>query len=298
MNETKYIPPATQHELDNPAPEGQGLRHNQNVRIAKTLASNGFTADEIVARCTNGQPENEVRKIAEWAVDHPGDPTPQPGHGNGSKPQPAQPTGYHPNDIKDNVRNLLDGLPKVEPSDILNASPEKIPADPRGQASLFLSKLYQPTDLLNIVTDLSNRGETLTTAEWLTRFQSGIPTGPGGAYLRMNPLTNTTGVADADVAAFRFALIECDCLPGPEQGALAMKLRRFCPLSPSCQPGASPYTPELRSTPPILRHTANRLKSCWTGLRRMALTWPTKTQAACRGCREPCAATSCKRFYT
>jgi hypothetical protein len=190
-----YIPPATQRELDNPAPEGQGLRHNQTRKIAYSLAGNGFSADEIVRMNTNGLPEDEVRKLAEWAISQNPEPS-KPSSlsqtsnnavtyrhqiGNGNQTVNDTPGRYCPADCKWNLERFLDGM-TATPLDIGNASPVKVPADPREQASLLLSQLYQPGELVNIVTNATtegkpgNRGETLTVTEWLLTQIMVIPT--------------------------------------------------------------------------------------------------------------------------
>lgn len=246
---TRYIPPATQRELDNPVPEGQGQRHNQTRKIAYSLAGNGYSANEIVRMNTNGLPDDEVRQLAEWAISQnpesskPYNPpktsndavTYRHHTGNGNQTGNNAPVGFCPADCNLNLERFLDGKTAM-PLDIGNASPVKVPGDPREQASLLLSQLYQPGELVNIVTEATNegkpgnRGETLTVTEWLTRFKAGVPTGTAGAWLRMNPLTNTTGVADADVADFRYALVEKDGSSLDMQGAFIMELRRVLPI--------------------------------------------------------------------
>ena len=53
--------------------------------------------------------------------------------------------------------------------------------------------------------------------------QGGVDESEAGGWLRMNPVDGQ-GIADANVTAFRFALLECDTLPLEMQWALFAKL--------------------------------------------------------------------------
>jgi len=111
--------------------------------------------------------------------------------------------------------------------------------------SALLNNLFQPTELVNIVCDSveiktaagktkhnpKGYGETKSAADWMVDVQSnGVPQGDAGAWLRMNPLDGK-GVADKNVAAFRFALVESDILPLDLQLSLGWWLRAIAPIA-------------------------------------------------------------------
>ena len=240
---TAFIPPATASELANPAPAGQGRRHLQALKIACSLAGNGHRADEIATKlAVTDLPGQEIQDIADWATKQgfsPSKPSNQSAIGNYRQPKGNQRkntdrTEYAPADCQWNASSLLAGY-SASPRDVGSASPTPITTEPITSATSFLSSLYSPGEQLNIVVFANaegkpaNRGETLTVTEWLTRFQSGIPSGSNGAWLRPNPMTGT-GINDKDVAAYRFCLVESDHLTLAQQGALAMKLKELLPI--------------------------------------------------------------------
>jgi hypothetical protein len=59
--------------------------------------------------------------------------------------------------------------------------------------------------------------------EWEKRLLNPATWQAGGAWLRMNPMDGQ-GVADVNVTAFRYALIECDAVPLELQLSLLAKL--------------------------------------------------------------------------
>ena len=68
-----------------------------------------------------------------------------------------------------------------------------------------------------------SKGNTLSRAEWLRDIAgNGVPQREAGAWVRMNPLDGA-GVADSNVMAFRFALLEFDALaPGLQIALFAL----------------------------------------------------------------------------
>lgn len=100
------------------------------------------------------------------------------------------------------------------------------------QGAYLIDQLFEPGEFVNIVTHSivesgkarpGDAGLTLERNEWETRLLDPMPTQPGGAWLRMNPLDGQ-GITDANVTRFRFALIECDDIPLKLQIALLAKL--------------------------------------------------------------------------
>lgn len=136
------------------------------------------------------------------------------------------------------VENYLRGF-RCTADDIRAASPCKLPAiiQPGGehwhrQGAYLISQLFAEHEFANIVTESiiadgkarpGNGGVTLAQNEWQVRLLEPLPPRPGGAWLRMNPLDGQ-GIGDANVTAYRFALVEIDCIPIDFQLALFAKL--------------------------------------------------------------------------
>jgi hypothetical protein len=123
-------------------------------------------------------------------------------------------------------------------AELAGVSPVSLDGDPRFDGALLVGNLYAPGELVNFVTECETaieksgevkarpvgRGITLERDALVARFENGgSDTGQGGAWLRMNPLDGR-GVADVNVTAFRFALLESDKLPVELQLALFAKL--------------------------------------------------------------------------
>jgi hypothetical protein len=122
--------------------------------------------------------------------------------------------------------------------DLAGASPVSLDGDPRFDGALLVGNLYAPGELVNFVTAYETaiekggeakarpvgRGITVERDALVARFENGgSDTGKGGAWLRMNPVDGR-GVADVNVTAFRFALLESDKLPVELQLALFARL--------------------------------------------------------------------------
>jgi hypothetical protein len=123
-------------------------------------------------------------------------------------------------------------------ADVMAASPLQPPEDGRGDGALLVSSLYQPGELVNYVTDFieeadqtgvvkarpRGKGITLERDELVARLNITRPDASrAGGWLRMNPVDGR-GIADANVAAWRFALLESDELPTELQLALFVRL--------------------------------------------------------------------------
>jgi hypothetical protein len=134
------------------------------------------------------------------------------------------------------VENFLKGF-RCSACDLIAASSCKIPplicgAHFHRQGAYLIDQLFEPGELVNIVTNSivengkarpGDGGLTLERNEWEKRLLNSATWQAGGAWLRMNPMDGR-GVADVNVTAFRFALIECDAIPFELQMPLLAKL--------------------------------------------------------------------------
>jgi hypothetical protein len=112
-------------------------------------------------------------------------------------------------------------------------SPIRPPEDWTRDGECLTAFLYEPHELVNVVVDFQldadgkarpiGKGVTLPRNEMIRRLRRGDLHSKAGGWLRMNPLDGN-GIADANVTAFRFALVEFDDLPFPLQLSLVSKL--------------------------------------------------------------------------
>jgi len=229
------------------AVSGQG-GHNQTFAVACALV-HGFALSESDAlailteyngRCSPPWTERELVHKLQSAV-HARHDKPR-GHliGDGAisfyTPAPVRPTPVKI-DPATAVENFLRGF-RCTAADLVAASTCKIPPLICGphfhrQGAYLIDQLFGPGELVNIVTNCivengksrpGDAGETLERNEWEGRLLEPAPAQQGGVWLRMNPLDGK-GVADANVTAFRFALVEIDCVPVELQLALLAKLK-------------------------------------------------------------------------
>jgi hypothetical protein len=118
--------------------------------------------------------------------------------------------------------------------DLWEASPIRPPDDWTMDALALVAFLFEPGEQINFVTAFmvdddgkatpKGKGETVDRDVLLARWRKeGMPRSNVGGWLRMNPLDGE-GVTDANVTAFRFALIECDAVPVELQLSLLTKL--------------------------------------------------------------------------
>jgi hypothetical protein len=129
------------------------------------------------------------------------------------------------------VENFLRGF-KCDEADLWEASPVRPPDDWILDAIVLLETLYQPREQINFVTAYElnggkarpiGLGETVERDTLIGRWRKQMPRSEAGGWLRMNPMDGR-GVADVNVTAFRFALIECDVIPLELQMPLLAKL--------------------------------------------------------------------------
>jgi len=131
------------------------------------------------------------------------------------------------------VENYLRSF-RAEEVEVWEASPIRPPDDWTCDASLLVETLYRPEEQINFVTDFSvgedgkakpnGCGVTMERDALLAHWREHrVPRSEAGGWLRMNPVDGQ-GVKDANIAAFRFALLECDELPVELQLSLFTRL--------------------------------------------------------------------------
>ena len=224
---------ATREKLANPAPKGQ--RHAQITEIVCSMVATGFDGDAIFQKLRpNYGPDvsdGEIIGVIRWAQNRI-QPGIKPGVNGGStfsaKRFTKNPVSGFGNNPETAVNRLLNGR-TVDEAELFEASPVPLPADWRADFSLFLEALFSAEEKINIVTAYGQKegkahpvgkGKTLSRNEWLSEIaHAGPPQGEAGAWIRMNPMDGE-GVADANVRACRFCLLECDALAPALQLAL------------------------------------------------------------------------------
>jgi hypothetical protein len=238
MNHAPYVPAKTRVELATPAPTGG--RHAQIVKVVASLVGQGFNADAVFAQARAMYdatvPDREIAGVIQWATRQNFTPcTPRfTNQRIQSKPMPPPLT-----DPAAAITKFLDG-DNTNEADLWDASPWRPLEDWRVDAIMFLAGMYHAGELVNIVTDYTvnehgkaNPSGTGLTLERDTMMQhlrdKGTPQSKAGAWLRMNPLDGR-GVADANVTAHRFALLEIDTVPVEQQISVFAKL----PLPINC----------------------------------------------------------------
>jgi hypothetical protein len=118
--------------------------------------------------------------------------------------------------------------------DLWEASPIRPPDDWTKDALALVECFYRSGERINFVTAFTvdkdgkatpkSKGETVERDALVVRWrEERMPRSEAGGWLRMNPLDGQ-GVADGNVTAFRFALLECDSVPLELQMSLLAKL--------------------------------------------------------------------------
>ena len=122
--------------------------------------------------------------------------------------------------------------------DLTEASPVRLEGEWKYDGAVIVGALYQPGEQINFVTDFEPTPErngkskarpkgcglTIERDQLVARFtENGTESSEAGGWLRMNPLDGQ-GIADANVTAFRFALLESDTLPLDLQLSLFARL--------------------------------------------------------------------------
>jgi hypothetical protein len=258
------LPPGTVSKLIASHPEG--TRHQAKLELAMEMLGNGLTESAVevtlIEKFPNAAPK-EILNVIRWAAAH--NPGPSAGKVSprndffhrsptfikveGPAPKPK------PNAAMRACENWLNGRSATE-QDLYAASPIKPDRDDFTQdAQTLIESLYTATDYLNIVCaySLNNHGKAnpkgsgkcLPCLDWCRWFHAkGVPQTRAGAWLRPNPVSGTGSgfdgaVMDADVTAFRFLLLESDCLPFPLQLSAIASFR--LPVAAVLTSGGSSY---------------------------------------------------------
>lgn len=248
MNAAPYIPPKTIEEMANPAAPGN--RHAQMIKIAVSLVGNGMGDEAIFAQLRATYPEDktdkEIRDVIEWA--HSRNPEPSSVGGAPAVKQAQRSIPVKRVAPKEAVQRLIStGNCKLEGSD---------PIPEANYAQALLSALYAPDEFLNIVLQFTTierggkvkcnpkgGGKILSRDKWIEYFnEKGVPSSQAGGWFRPNPVQEKGSGKDgaptnADVAAFRFLLLESDTLTIDEQIGFYAKSR--LPISAVVSSGGS-----------------------------------------------------------
>ena len=221
----KPIPPSTAQSLLNPAPPGE--RHNQMVRLALQLVRCGLVSDAIEIQFRDmydyDVSDEEISDVVSWAEENANQPRRPSKVMFASAKQRSAPA-----DTRTGEQRVIERLAEFRCTEdqVREAAQLSSSLTPLEEASAFLSALYDAGDLVNIVTqckiEASAKGEkkakpigygkTMTRDAWLASLKNGgVPQGMGGTWVRLNP-TDGKGIADANVARYKYLLMESDCL--------------------------------------------------------------------------------------
>lgn len=234
-----FIPPATVNKLAFTFPNG--TRHNAALSIAIPLLGNGLPATAVFATLRSKFPpdvtDKELRDIIRWAEDkHPTPSTPRITY----RPEPVG-TVVKPKTPAEQVDWWTSGS-RLSPDELIAHSPIPIPDNPVESAELMFSCLFKEHENLNLITLFSllpddpkpkpkGAGKILPRNGWIDYFKkNGVPSSEAGAWMRINPC-NAVGsgaghaVCDSDITAFRYLLVESDCLPIHVQLAMWQRLK-------------------------------------------------------------------------
>jgi hypothetical protein len=205
------------------APPGCGC-HRRLLSVANRGVLAEIDPDQMFADIrraiplgTRRIPDREIADAIRKALqDHAGGTfTPRP------RPQPAV------HDGKGALQRIIRQATISDEVDLSERSPVRLDGLPQDDATLLLDTLYAPTDLIFIGEryDEGILGATIrSVAEWITYFRAGGPTDP---HIIANPVNGIprpkktgdgmTLRGDANVAAYRFCVVEFDSLPREDQ---------------------------------------------------------------------------------
>lgn len=219
------IPRATADKLADIHPPG--TRHKAALDIATALIGSGMDSWQVfyTLRAKFSDPDIQDRElwgIVKWVERA----RPEPPRGIGTSyimPRFEPRMGLQPSTVENPEEKVgwWTGGAQMAPDQVRGKSPLAIPDNDVDCCLLPLNTLYGLEDGINIVCRYHENGKkatpfgtgrTSTKSEWTDYIYSqGVPSSEAGAWLRMNPVAN--GIADADVTAFRYLLIESDTLP-------------------------------------------------------------------------------------
>lgn len=228
-----YIPPRTRAELAYPA--GAGARHPQIVKLAVSLLGQELCPNAVFAELRGKYeadlPDAEIWSVIRWAESK----NPQPCGTRRSigvrrcMAAPASAKAPTPSEAASAAVSRLNGF-HCEEVDLWEASPWRPSGDFRLDPLALFDGLYDRRERIAVTANVYRGPDTIHTCdEWLdVLLKDGPPKCPAGAWMRMNPVHDATGkngtVTDADIAAYRFVLIESDALPLDVQLSLLARL--------------------------------------------------------------------------
>ena len=233
MTPQPYIPRRTRAELATPAAPGQ--RHEQLTKLVPVLIGQGLSPDAVFAQCRAmyeaTMTDHEIAGMIQWATRQ--NFTPCTPRSRTRWTPTLAPRPQLPPDHAANIRKFLGGFTANE-CDLWHESPWRPLEDWRFDSLQFLAGMYHGGELVNIVTEhtVDEKGKANPKGYGMTLERDaamryirdhGTPQDKAGAWLRMNPV-DSKGVADANVTAYRFALIEFDAVPMELQLSLLTRL--------------------------------------------------------------------------
>ncbi len=212
-------------ELDHPA--ASGGRHDQIKRIVCSLRAARVAGNEMFRllrpRYDVDVPDDEIWSLIGWAEGKDFQSGSRSRHGSPcrhspprvQKPEPLKPVTAEEATI--NAENWLGGF-RADAADLFHVSPWRPPDNWRDDPRMFFAAMYHAGERINVVFGHRDgkpigKGRTLERDEWLTiAKQYQIPFSEAGAWVRLNP-TDGGGIADNNITACRFALLENDKVP-------------------------------------------------------------------------------------
>ena len=224
VSESK-VAQSVQAELTNPA--GNGGRHSQMRSTILSLLEIGLSARAIFVQFREMYDDDvldsEIEAIIQWGLAR-----------IRKSPETSQSRPRSVLTASEAIAKAtawLDGF-EIHEADLWHASLIR-PGDddpPSHDSILLLEHLYRAHELVTIniryLVDPKNKvtivgpGETKTAGEWVNRVRAhGTPESRAGAWIRLNPMRAVQGSGsggahcDADVAAWRYLLVESDLLP-------------------------------------------------------------------------------------
>ena len=246
---TIELPQRTRDEINNPAPCGE--RHHQAIKIAVSLVSQGLNDDAVFAQLRSmyerDVSDRELDNILKWV----GAKIPQTCRHNHERTVTSKrriaptPPRVTPQQAKRNTEAFLRGR-NCEIADLWHASRRYPSEDWHNDAVQLITSLYEPTDLINVVTAFvlqktkdgnekacpHGAGQTFLRDDFVQRLRSAsAPCSAAGAWVRLNPVKRAHGSGDGgahtdgDVACYRFLLLESDLLPVETQLSLWARLK-------------------------------------------------------------------------
>ena len=215
-------------ELANPA--GNGARHDQMRSLILSLLEIALCQEAIFTQFRKmydeDVPDSEIKNIIEWGVARVGK--------NKTVRKDRTASGLTKEEARQKALSWLDGF-RADERDLWDASLVR-PGDSdelSHDSILVLEHLYRAHELVCINTrylvapkkdgekvTIVGTGETRPAAEWVRYIkENGAPENRAGAWIRLNPVRTVHGSGaggahcDADVASWRYLLVESDVLP-------------------------------------------------------------------------------------